>query len=497
MPRIIRIGKSQDNEFVLTNPTVSRNHAMLTVADDNHHATLRDLGSKNGTFVNGVRIEKEVSIDLSSQLQFGSESVSLSNILNRTRVTPLPNNPNSKIIGRGSNCHIKLNHDDVSSRHAVLSKRSDGAIYIEDCNSRNGTFVNGERIMGKTLHKGDRVTITRNYILDWENIFPAVEVVQPNPTPNPWRKMLSVAAVVLAIVCLGCGGYYWLTSRTWSKEKIYREYHSAVCWVYVQYGYKITVDGEDFTQTLCQLCEIAPSELIHIEEEKLISGAVGAQGTAFFISNDGKLATNLHITRPWLFSKDAEKLENGVNKILAILAATKNPLLSRSQIKVEGVIEEMAIIPDGLPVCEGNAIKVTELKGHDDINKDVAIIQTETRELPSRVKNIIDINNAELSEESLTEGKTVFTIGYPYGAVIALNSNQELRNQVHDGSVTQNRGDYEFGHDAETAGGASGSPIINDKGRLVGIHHAGMTGVTGAQGFNMGIKAKYIIDLLK
>jgi hypothetical protein len=39
--------------------------------------------------------------------------------------------------------------------------------------------------------------------------------------------------------------------------------------------------------------------------------------------------------------------------------------------------------------------------------------------------------------------------------------------------------------------------MINDKGRLVGIHHAGMTGVTGAQGFNRAIKAKYIYDLLK
>jgi len=233
-----------------------------------------------------------------------------------------------------------------------------------------------------------------------------------------------------------------------------------------------------------------------MEGDDLKAGAIGAQGTAFFITKDGKLATNLHITRPWLFSNDADELESGVNKILAILAATQNPLLSRSQVKVEGVIEGMYIIPDGLPVSEGNAIKVTEVKGYDDINKDVAIIQTETRELPSRVKNIIDIKKADISEECLTEGRTVYTIGFPYGAQIAMNSNQELKNQVHGGSITQNRGDYEFGHDAESAGGASGSPIINDKGRLIGIHHAGMTGVTGAQGFNMGIKIKYIIDLM-
>lgn len=78
---------------------------------------------------------------------------------------------------------------------------------------------------------------------------------------------------------------------------------------------------------------------------------------------------------------------------------------------------------------------------------------------------------------------------------INLNSKKELHNQIHDGSVTQDRGEYDFAHDAEAAGGASGSPIINDRGRLIGIHHAGMTGVTGAQGFSQAIKAKYIKQL--
>ena len=200
---------------MINNPTVSRNHAMLTVADDNRHAILRDLGSKNGTYVNGVRIDKEMGIDLSHQLRFGSENTSLSSILNRTRVViPPSNDPNSKIIGRGANCQIRMNHDDVSSRHAVLSKRSDGTIYIEDSGSRNGTFVNGERVMSRTLQKGDKVTITRNYPLDWESIFP-VNVVQ-SPKPNIWRKIMSVAAVVLILVCMGGGAYWWWNNQSWA-----------------------------------------------------------------------------------------------------------------------------------------------------------------------------------------------------------------------------------------------------------------------------------------
>lgn len=496
--KIIKIGRSRTNDCVFSNDSVSGTHAILELDSSGQRGKLRDLNSKNGTFVNNMtrRITVETPVSVNDTIRFGSEVTSIRGILekiNETKVSVKLPGIESKTIGKSHNSQIRFPQDDVSREHAVIYKTGDGQIVIEDRGSANGTYVNGVKVTSQVLHIGDKVTITRNYPLAWENIFS----VSPPPPPTSITKIISSIAAILIVVILGGGGYWWWTHRTWDKEKIYKEYHNAVCWIYVQYGYKVSVDGEDFTTTLCQLCKVSPSEIVHMEGDDLKSGPVGAQGTAFFISKDGKLATNLHITRPWLFSNDANELESGVNKILAILAATQNPLLSRSQVKVEGVIQGMFIIPDGLPVSNGNAIEVTEIKGYDDINKDVAIIQTENRELPSRVTNVIDINNADFSDDCLTEGRTVFTIGFPYGAEIALNSNQELKNQVHGGSITQNRGDYEFGHDAETAGGASGSPIINDKGRLIGIHHAGMTGVTGAQGFNWAIKAKYISELLK
>lgn len=497
--KIIKIGRSHSNDCVFSNDSVSGTHAILELDSSGQRGQLRDLGSKNGTFVNNMnrRITVETPVSVNDTIRFGSEVTNIREILekqNKTKVSVKLPGIESKTIGKSHNSQIRFSQDDVSREHAVIYKTEDGQIVIEDRGSTNGTYVNGVKIASQVLHVGDKVTITRNYPLAWENIFGATP---PPPQPTSITKIASSIAAILIVTLLGGGGYWWWTHRTWDKEKIYKEYHNAVCWVYVQYGYKVSVDDEDFTTTLCQLCKVTPSELVHLEGDDLKAGPVGTQGTAFFISKDGKLATNLHITRPWLFSNDANELKSGVNKILAILAATQNPLLSRSQVKVEGVIQGMYVIPDGLPVSEGNAIRVTEIKGYDDIKKDVAIIQTETRELPSRVTNVIDINNADFSDDCLTEGRTVFTIGFPYGAEIAINSNQELKNQVHGGSITQNRGDYEFGHDAETAGGASGSPIINDKGRLIGIHHAGMTGVTGAQGFNWAIKAKYISELLK
>jgi pSer/pThr/pTyr-binding forkhead associated (FHA) protein len=54
--RALVIGRSVGCDFVLSDPTVSRWHAELTPADDGW--MVRDMGSTNGTRVNGWRIRK-------------------------------------------------------------------------------------------------------------------------------------------------------------------------------------------------------------------------------------------------------------------------------------------------------------------------------------------------------------------------------------------------------------------------------------------------------
>jgi DNA-binding NtrC family response regulator len=51
----IRVGTDPSGDLVLTDATCSRRHALLTLTPDG--VRLEDLGSRNGTFVNGVRIE--------------------------------------------------------------------------------------------------------------------------------------------------------------------------------------------------------------------------------------------------------------------------------------------------------------------------------------------------------------------------------------------------------------------------------------------------------
>lgn len=55
---MITIGKANDNEYVVDDPSVSRHHAQLTYEEEGHWI-LEDLGSTNGTFVNGIQIARK------------------------------------------------------------------------------------------------------------------------------------------------------------------------------------------------------------------------------------------------------------------------------------------------------------------------------------------------------------------------------------------------------------------------------------------------------
>src|SRR5581483_10959631 len=56
---------------------------------------------------------------------------------------PLP--PGGLIIGRGAECHVRVDQPLVSRRHAQVMATPDGWA-VRDLESMNGTWVNGERI---------------------------------------------------------------------------------------------------------------------------------------------------------------------------------------------------------------------------------------------------------------------------------------------------------------------------------------------------------------
>jgi predicted component of type VI protein secretion system len=68
--------------------------------------------------------------------------------------------PNGEyVIGRGAECHVRPNSDWVSRQHCLLRVTPTGA-FLKDLGSRNGTLVNGVRLLEECpLHHGDQVQV--------------------------------------------------------------------------------------------------------------------------------------------------------------------------------------------------------------------------------------------------------------------------------------------------------------------------------------------------
>jgi pSer/pThr/pTyr-binding forkhead associated (FHA) protein len=54
------------------------------------------------------------------------------------------------LIGRGDNCHLKPQSDAISRNHCEIVT-SDTEVVVRDLNSRNGTHVNGQKIVEETV----------------------------------------------------------------------------------------------------------------------------------------------------------------------------------------------------------------------------------------------------------------------------------------------------------------------------------------------------------
>jgi pSer/pThr/pTyr-binding forkhead associated (FHA) protein len=64
-------------------------------------------------------------------------------------------------VGRADACQIKLDDTYVSTFHARIFNR-DGAWFVEDLGSTNGTFLNQRKVSGASeLRAGDRVKVGR------------------------------------------------------------------------------------------------------------------------------------------------------------------------------------------------------------------------------------------------------------------------------------------------------------------------------------------------
>lgn len=189
--RRLTIGREEANDLVLDDPTVSGFHAEIQVENGNLY--LVDLGSTNGTQVNGQTITGRRLLSAWNILQFGEiraeivdtdqrrPTVEISAAIDGNEKAGMPGDANdtppqgwsltgkstevsgkvfpitgSMVIGRSPECKIVLLSQQVSSRHAELCFVGK-QLLVKDLGSLNGTYVNGRKVSEMSLATGDEV----------------------------------------------------------------------------------------------------------------------------------------------------------------------------------------------------------------------------------------------------------------------------------------------------------------------------------------------------
>lgn len=501
--KLIVIGSGSGSHLKLNSQFVSGYHAELLLLD-NGEILLTDKGSKNGTYLNDQRLQpnKDIPIKRGDLVRFADQTLDWRNV----PALPMPDISKIKEMrGIGTNFRNKyqLQGDKVSRFHATLTKKNDNCWYIQDY-SKNGTTINGQAIPSNQdikLKKGDKIQ--------------CAGVSVPNPygegSAINYRKIFTVLLGVLFL----CGGTFGiiklinhfsddsstggrisiLDGKTTSDEEIYAQYKNSIVLLIGYYYYKVSAGNLDLAKDLGLPTEvvIANGKLRPINGQRANMNSF--TGTGFYVSEDGKIVTNLHIARPWLFDKELSVISDQY-KIFMASAAAENPALNAftSQIKVEGVMAYIGMLPNGAYFSDENLKQCRELVGHDNIDKDVAILQLETKRLPDTDCHIVNVDQAVIDDSEIKVGSHIYTMGFPFGLSLQdLKTSKGIRILANGGSITQECTEYSFGFNAPSYGGASGSPIFNAKGQLIGVLNAG---VSRSQGFNYGIKAVHVKELL-
>ena len=68
-------------------------------------------------------------------------------------------------LGRAIDVQIRIDDEGVSRKHVTFVATTPGCFRLEDLGSRNGTFVNGERVVTAELHDGDKVSVGSTAVL--------------------------------------------------------------------------------------------------------------------------------------------------------------------------------------------------------------------------------------------------------------------------------------------------------------------------------------------
>ena len=159
---VIRVGKAEDNDLTVTDETVSRVH--LEIVRDAKGYLLRDLGSTNGTFLDGAEI-KEAYLRAGSIVSAGATELKFTPFEERIEILPSDKEALGEMVGRSAEMReifglveriaptdatvliegeTGTGKDMIARTLHLLSPRRDAPFIVVDCGAVSGTLIESE-----------------------------------------------------------------------------------------------------------------------------------------------------------------------------------------------------------------------------------------------------------------------------------------------------------------------------------------------------------------
>jgi pSer/pThr/pTyr-binding forkhead associated (FHA) protein len=225
------IGRLNECDIVILDPEnrVSRRHAIIKT--DQGKVFIKDLGSLNGTYVNGKKItlneyiplNHQDRVTLSSSYVFDFKLHSSPSIDDSTKIfeqnktnqnentvifepnrvtvknanktisfdpektaisdlSDLDNTP-FKVLGRNKTTDYVLDDGNVSREHCKIRLLTPQIIEIEDLGSANGTYADGNKLISNRKYKFNSsvtISLSKSYSIDLKKIFPNIQIIPKN-----------------------------------------------------------------------------------------------------------------------------------------------------------------------------------------------------------------------------------------------------------------------------------------------------------------------------